>query len=208
MKLSVLDKEGKTIEEISVSPEVFEIEANEAVVHQVVRAQLAAARRGTAKTKTRAEVRGGGKKPWRQKGTGRARIGSIRAPHWVGGGTVFGPTPRDYSFSIPKKMRKLALRSILSAKAKDGKLIVLDDFGLAEAKTKEAARVLKNLNGDAKKLTVVVGEEQDNAVKSVRNIQNAKVIYSSEINAYDLLDNEYVVMTRAALNSVQEGLAK
>jgi len=207
VKIPVRNKEGKTVEEINVSPEVFEIEANEAVVHQVVRAQLAAARRGTAKTKTRAEVRGGGKKPWRQKGTGRARIGSIRAPHWVGGGTVFGPTPRDYSFNVPKKMRRLALKSILSSKAREGRLIVLDDFGLSEPKTKEAAQILKNLE-TTKKTTIVVGEDQDTAVKSVRNLDNVRVIYSSEINAYDLLDNEYLLMTRAALNAVEEGLAK
>lgn len=207
MKIPVRNREGKTVEEINVSPEVFEVEPNEAVVHQVIRAQLAAARRGTAKTKTRAEVRGGGKKPWRQKGTGRARIGSIRAPHWTGGGTVFGPVPRDYSFNVPKKMRRLALKSILSSKAKDGRLIILDDFGLTEPKTKEVVKILKNLNVD-KKVTVVVGEDQDTAVKSVRNIDSARVIYSSEINAYDLLDNEYLVMTRAALNSVEEGLSK
>jgi len=207
VKIPVRNKEGKTVEEINVSPEVFEVEANEAVVHQVVKAQLAAARRGTAKTKTRAEVRGGGKKPWRQKGTGRARIGSIRAPHWVGGGTVFGPTPRDYSFSVPKKMRRLALKSILSSKAKEGRLIVLDDFGLSEPKTKEAAQILKNLEA-TKKTTIVVGEDQDTAVKSVRNLDNVRVIYSSEINAYDLLDNEYVLMTRAALSAVEEGLAR
>ncbi|MCL6471735.1 MAG: 50S ribosomal protein L4 [Firmicutes bacterium] len=207
MKIPVRNREGKTVEEIDVSPEVFEVEPNEAVVHQVIRAQLAAARRGTAKTKTRAEVRGGGKKPWRQKGTGRARIGSIRAPHWTGGGTVFGPIPRDYSFNVPKKMRRLALKSILSSKAKDGRLVVIDDFGLTEPKTKEVVKIFKNLNVD-KKVTVVVGEDQDTAVKSVRNLDSARVIYSSEINAYDLLDNEYLVMTRAALNAVEEGLSK
>ncbi len=207
MKIPVRNREGKTIEEIDVSPEVFEVEPNEATVHQVIKAQLAAARRGTAKTKTRAEVRGGGKKPWRQKGTGRARIGSIRAPHWTGGGTVFGPVPRDYSFNVPKKMRRVALRSILSSKARDGRLIILDDFGLAEPRTKDAVQVLKNLDA-TKKTTVIVGENQDTAVRSVRNIDNVKIIYSSEINAYDLLDNEYLVMTRAALNAVEEGLSK
>jgi len=207
VKIPVRNREGKTVEEIEVSPEVFEADVNEAVVHQVIRAQLAAARRGTAKTKTRAEVSGGGKKPWRQKGTGRARIGSIRAPHWTGGGVVFGPTPRDYSFSVPKKMRRLALRSILTDKARNGQLIILDDFGLTEPKTKEAANVLKNLNA-LNKTTVVVSKDQDDAVRSVRNLENVKVIYSSEINAYDLLDNEHLVMTRAALNSVEEGLSR
>jgi large subunit ribosomal protein L4 len=206
VKLPVHDRDGKTIEEIKVNAAVFEVEVNPAVVHQVVRAQMAAARRGTANTKTRSEVRGGGRKPWRQKGTGRARIGSIRAPHWVGGGTVFGPSPRDYSFKVPKKMRRVALRGILSAKAKEGKLIILDDFGLEAPKTKEAVQIIKNLNVD-KKATVIVGEEQYTAVKSVRNIENIRVIFSSEINAYDLLDNEYLVMTRAALGSVEEGLA-
>lgn len=207
MKVPVRNREGKTIEEINVSPEIFEVEPNEAVVHQVIKAQLAAARRGTAKTKTRAEVRGGGKKPWRQKGTGRARIGSIRAPHWTGGGTVFGPVPRDYSFNVPKKMRRLAVKSILSSKARDGRLIILDDFGLTEPKTQEALQILKNL-GAAKKTTVVVGEDQDTAVRSIRNIDYVRVIYSSEINAYNLVDNEYLVMTRVALNAVEEGLSK
>lgn len=206
MKLPVYDRDGKTVEEIKLKAEVFDVEVNPAVVHQVVRAQLAAARRGTAKTKTRSEVRGGGKKPWRQKGTGRARIGSIRAPHWVGGGTVFGPSPRDYSFSVPKKMRRVALRGILSAKAKEGNLVILDDFGLETPKTKEAIQVLKNLNVD-KKATVIVGDEQFTAVRSVRNIDGVRVIFCSELNAYDLLDNEYLVMTRAALGSVEEGLA-
>jgi large subunit ribosomal protein L4 len=206
VKLPVHDRDGKTIEEIAVNENIFDVEVNPAVVHQVVRAQMAAARRGTASTKTRAEVRGGGKKPWRQKGTGRARIGSIRAPHWVGGGVVFGPSPRDYSFSVPKKMRRLALKGILSAKAKEGNLIVLDDFGLEAPKTKEAVQILKNLNVD-KKATVIVGEDQFSAVQSVRNIDKVRVIFSSELNAYDLLDNEYIVVTRAALGSIEEGLA-
>lgn len=207
MKIPVRDKEGKTIEELSLNPEVFEVKANEALVHQVIKGQLAGARRGTASTKTRAEVRGGGRKPWRQKGTGRARIGSIRAPHWVGGGTVFGPKPRDYSFNVPKKMRRLALKSILSMKARDGKLVIVDDFGLTGPKTKDAIKTFKNLEINAK-TTVIVGLDQDNEVMSIRNIDGMRVIYSSEINAYDLLDNEFIVMTRVALNAVEEGLAR
>ncbi|MDI6816025.1 MAG: 50S ribosomal protein L4 [Actinomycetota bacterium] len=207
MKIPVRDKEGKTIEELDVRPEVFEVKLNEAVVHQVIKGQLAGARRGTAKTKTRAEVRGGGRKPWRQKGTGRARIGSIRAPHWVGGGTVFGPKPRDYSFNVPKKMRRLALKSILSMKARDGKLVIVDDFGLTGPKTKDAIKTLKNLEINAK-TTVIVGLDQDNEVMSIRNIEGMRVIYSSEINAYDLLDNEFIVMTRVAFDAVEEGLAR
>jgi len=207
VKIPVRDKEGKTIEELDASPEVFEVKLNEAVVHQVIRGQLAGARSGTANTKTRAEVRGGGRKPWRQKGTGRARIGSIRAPHWVGGGTVFGPKPRDYSFNVPKKMRRLALKSILSMKARDGKLVIVDDFGLTGPKTKDAIEILKNLEINAK-TTVVVGLDQDNEVMSIRNIEGMRVIYSSEINAYDLLDNEFIVMTRVAFNAVEEGLAR
>ena len=207
MKIPVRDKEGKTIEELSLSPEVFEVKANEALVHQVIKGQLAGARRGTASTKTRAEVRGGGRKPWRQKGTGRARIGSIRAPHWVGGGTVFGPKPRDYSFNVPKKMRRLALKSILSMKARDGKLVIVDDFGLTGPKTKDAVETFKKLEINAK-TTVIVGLDQDNEVMSIRNIDGMRVIYSSELNAYDLLDNEFIVMTRVALNAVEEGLAR
>lgn len=205
MKLPVSDKTGKKIDEVELRPEISEVKINESVVHQVVRAQSAAARAGTASTKTRSEVRGGGRKPWRQKGTGRARAGSIRSPIWTGGGTTFGPTPRDYSFAVPKKVKKLALRSILAMKAKDEKLVVVDNFDLAEPKTKAAGETLKNL-GATKKTTLVVSREEGVVVKSARNIEGVRVIYAHNINAFDLLNNDKLVMTRGALGQVQEVL--
>lgn len=205
MKLPVSDKTGKKIDEVELRPEISEVKINESVVHQVVRAQSAAARAGTASTKTRSEVRGGGRKPWRQKGTGRARAGSIRSPIWTGGGTTFGPTPRDYSFAVPKKVKKLALRSILAMKAKDEKLVVVDNFDLAEPKTKAAVETLKNL-GATKKTTLVVSREEGVVVKSARNIEGVRVIYAHNINAFDLLNNDKLVMTRGALGQVQEVL--
>ncbi len=207
MKLTVSDSRGNKVGEAELRPEIAEAEMNEGAVHQVVRAQLAAARAGTASTKTRSEVRGGGRKPWRQKGTGRARAGSIRSPLWVGGGTVFGPTPRDYSFSVPRKVKKQALRSIIASKAKGGDLIVVDDFGLAEPKTKAAVDVLKNL-GALGKTTVVVGPEESVVIKSVRNIEGVRAIKVQNINAYDLLNNEKIVMTKPAFELVQEVLGR
>lgn len=205
MKLAISDSKGKKVGEMELRPEIADVKVNESLVHQVVRAQLAAARAGTASTKTRSEVRGGGKKPWRQKGTGRARAGSIRSPLWVGGGTVFGPTPRDYSFSVPKKVKKQALRSIIASKAKSGDLIVVDDFGLVEPKTKAALEVLKNV-GALGKTTLVVGPEEGAVVKSTRNIEGVHAIKAQNINAYDLLNNEKIVMTKRALELVQEVL--
>ncbi|MHB0976225.1 MAG: 50S ribosomal protein L4 [Candidatus Aquicultorales bacterium] len=205
MKVPVSDKAGKTIEELEVSPEIAEVKVNEGVVHQVIRAQLAAARVGTASTKNRSEVRGGGKKPWRQKGTGRARAGSIRSPLWTGGGVTFGPTPRDYGFSVPRKVRKLALRSILKMKAQENRLIVVDDFGIEDPKTKEAAEVLKSL-GATNKTTLVVNPDEQVIAKSARNIEGMRVINTQNLNAYDLLNNDKLVMTRQAFGDVQEVL--
>jgi large subunit ribosomal protein L4 len=207
MKLIVRDAKGKKVGEIEAKSEVFDSKVNEAVVHQVVRAQLAASRAGTASTKTRAEVRGGGRKPWRQKGTGRARAGSIRSPIWVGGGIVFGPKPRDYSFKVPKKIKRLALRSVLTMKAKKNQILVVKDFGLKEPKTKKALEVLKKL-GISGKTTLVLENGQDIIEKSVRNIPGIKVIKVDNINVYDLLDNETLVFTPTALERIEEVLAE
>ena len=174
-------------------------------MHQVVKAQMGAARSGTASTKGRAEVRGGGKKPWRQKGTGRARAGSIRSPLWKGGGTVFGPTPRDYSQKVPKKLGKLALRSVLSSKAKDGSLVVIDNLGIKEPATKEAARILGNLKL-GNKVTVVLGNDDGVAMKSIRNLDTVRAIKVSELNLYDLVDCSNLVITEEALGTVTEVL--
>ncbi|MHB1324557.1 MAG: 50S ribosomal protein L4, partial [Coriobacteriia bacterium] len=174
------------------------IEPNTFAVHQVVRSQMAARRRGTQSTKGRSEVSGGGAKPWRQKGTGRARQGSTRAGQWKGGGVIFGPTPRSYAFKVPNKVVKLAMRSVLSAKNADGQLFVIDSFGLDEPSTRKAAEVLKALGID-RRVTVVVAEDDVNAMLSLRNIERVRVITASEANTYDLVDNVSVLFTKPAL---------
>jgi large subunit ribosomal protein L4 len=206
VKTAVFDAGGKKLETIDLNPSVFGIKANMTVVHQVVKAQLAGARSGTADTKTRAEVRGGGRKPWRQKGTGRARAGSIRSPLWKGGGAVFGPTPRSYAQKVPKKLSKLALRSILSDKAKDGSLAVIEKFGFDRPETKAAQKIFSDLKL-AGKITVVVGNGDLTAVKSIRNLPNARAIMVSELNAYDLVDCDSLVLTKEALERMTEVLS-
>jgi len=206
MEVGLFSSKGKKLKEISLETSVFDIKANVGVVHQVVKAQMAGARSGTADTKTRAEVRGGGKKPFKQKGTGRARAGSIRSPLWKGGGTVFGPTPRDYSQKVPKKLGKLALRSILSAKAQSDSLVIVDKFELDKPATKEAAKVLAEVAGNTK-VTVVVMPDDINAIKSLRNLRRARVISTSQINSYDLVDCDKLVMTKEAMDKVAEVLA-
>ena len=205
MKTDLYDAKGKKLKEIKLEPSVFEIKANIGVVHQVVKAQMGAARSGTASTKGRAEVRGGGRKPWRQKGTGRARVGSSRSPLWRGGGIVFGPTPRDFGKKVPRKLGKLALRSVLSAKAKDGSLVVIDKLGIKKPDTKEAARILANLKA-ANKVTVVLGNDDEVAIKSIRNLSQARAIMVSELNLYDLVDCSKLVITKEALDTVTEVL--
>ncbi|HDP70139.1 MAG TPA: 50S ribosomal protein L4 [Actinobacteria bacterium] len=206
LRLPVHDHKGKVVSEIELNSEIFESKIVEPLVYQAVRLHLAKARSGNASTKTRKDVRGGGVKPWRQKGTGRARAGSIRSPLWRGGGVVFGPTPRDFSFKISKKARRLALKSALSAKAKDSQILVLKDFGLKEPKTKDAIEVLKAIN-IGKKTTVVLGSEDSVAKKSIRNIQKVKVVDIEQINVYDVLDNDVLVFTQDALSALSEVLA-
>ncbi|MDI6822356.1 MAG: 50S ribosomal protein L4 [Actinomycetota bacterium] len=205
LKLPVLSARGKKIDEVELNSQIFECEVNEPLLHQVIRSQCAAMRSGTASTKTRNEVRGGGAKPRRQKGTGRARAGTIRSPLWRGGGVVFGPKPRDYSFSVPKKVKKLALKSALSAKARDSELIILDHFKLKQPKTKEAVKVLKNLK-ITKKTTVVVTERNEEVNRAIRNISYVRVIEVSEVNPYNVLDNDVLILTRDALNRLTEVL--
>ncbi len=207
LKLPVYNIKGEETEKIELNSSVFECEANEVAVHQTVRAFLASIRAGTADTKTRKEVRGGGRKPWKQKGTGRARAGSIRSPIWKGGGVVFGPTPRDYSFSVPKKVKKLALKSALSAKAKNSELVIVDGFNLDEMKTKKANEVLKNIGAD-KKTTVVISPKEEQAERAIRNLPNVNLIYTPELNPYFVLDNEVLVLTREALNEITGVLVK
>lgn len=193
--VEVKDVKGKKTGTAKLSDAVFATEPNTAVVHQVVRSQMAARRSGTHDTKTRGQVRGGGAKPWRQKGTGRARAGSTRSPLWTGGGTVFGPHPRSYAFKVPNKMIKLAMRSVLSSKLAEGSLTVVDGFDLDEPSTKRAAEALAAL-GVQGKATIVVADDDVNAILSLRNLPLVRVITASEANTYDLVDNTAVVLTK------------
>lgn len=185
---------GKETGEMALDPAIFGIEPNEAVMHQVVTAQLAAARSGSASTKTRAEVRGGGRKPWRQKGLGRARHGSIRSPQWRGGGVAFGPKPRDYSQRTPRKMKRLALRSALSARAADGAIKVVESFDFEAPKTKQAVALLDSIEAGAKVL-FVLGRGEANVERSLRNLQHVNVIGPDQLNTYDVLWAESVVFS-------------
>ncbi len=196
--IEVKDTTGKKVGTADLAEEVFGIEPNTFAMHQVVRSQLAARRAGTHNTKTRSEVRGGGHKPYRQKGTGRSRQGSTRAGQWVGGGAIFGPTPRSYAFRVPNKVVKLAMRSALSAKHSEGVLYVIDGFEFDEPSTKRAVEVLRNL-GIEGRVTVIVANDDTNALLSLRNIPAARVITASEANTYDLVDNAAVLMTKPAL---------
>ncbi len=205
MKTGLFNAKGKKVKEIELESSVFDIKANIGVVHQVVTAQRAAARSGNASTKTRSEVRGGGTKPWRQKGTGRARAGSIRSPLWKGGGTTFGPTPRDFSKKVPKKLKKLALRSVLSSKAKNDNLIVIDEFGLKKPATKEVVKILSGLKIQGK-ATIVISNDDVATKKSIRNLPYARALSVSELNLYDLVDCSKLVITKDALEKVSEVL--
>ncbi|WP_208026672.1 50S ribosomal protein L4 [Rhabdothermincola sediminis] len=198
--LKVRTQIGAEAGSVELAEEVFGIEPNVPVMHQVVTAQLAARRAGTQSTKTRAEVRGGGAKPWKQKGTGRARQGSIRAPQWKGGGVALGPKPRTYAQRTPKKMIRLALRSALSDRAADGKVIVVDEWAFEVPRTREAADALRALGLDGRVLVVLGDTDRDVlAAKSFRNLPHVQVIEARELNAYDVLANDYVVFTRATL---------
>lgn len=192
--------DGTRLGEVDLNPDIFGIEPNEAVMHQVVTAQLAAARAGTHSTKTRAEVRGGGRKPWRQKGLGRARHGSIRSPQWIGGGVAHGPKPRDYSQRTPKKMKRLALRSALSARAADGQIKVVEDFGAwTEPKTKNATALLSAM-GVTGKVLLLAEDHERTAMKSFRNIDGVIASNLGQANTYDVLWAETVIMSKGTLD--------
>ena len=201
----VVNTKGEKVGTMRLNGEIFGIEPHQDVVRQAVVTYLANRRQATAKTKTRAEVRGGGKKPWRQKGTGRARQGSIRSPQWVGGGVVFGPTPRSYSYKLNKKVRRLAIKSVLSTKVAEGDLIVVETLNFDAPKTKEFANVLKNLNVDTKVL-VVVENDNDFAALSARNLPGVTVVNETGINVLDVVSNNKLVLTQAALSKVEEAL--
>ena len=202
-KINVLNVSGQNVGEIDLNDSIFNIEVNAHVLYEAVKCQLANKRQGTQSAKTRAEVRGGGRKPWRQKGTGRARQGSIRSVQWVGGGVAFAPKPRDYSYSLPKKVRRLAMKSALSSKVQDNEIIVLDALSVEAPKTKEMVNTFKNLNA-AKKVLVVTAENDANIVKSVRNIEGANVCHVSTLNVYDILNCDSFIITTDAVKKVEE----
>ena len=200
--VSVYNIEGKEVGTIDLSDAVFGVEVNEHLVHMAVVSQLANKRQGTQKAKTRSEVRGGGRKPWRQKGTGHARQGSTRAPQWTGGGVVFAPTPRDYSFKLNKKEKRAALKSALTSRVEEKKFIVLDEINFGEIKTKNFQNVLNNLN--VAKALVVLEDGNKNAELSARNIPSVKTARTNTINVYDILKYNTVIATKAAVETIEE----
>ena len=200
--VAVLNMAGAQVGTIELNDAIFGIEASEHVMHPAVVQYLANQRQGTQSTKTRAEVRGGGRKPYRQKGTGRARQGSIRSPQWVGGGVVFAPKPRDYSFKLNKKVKRLALQSALSTKVAEGKIIVLDELTLSEVKTKEMVKVLGNIKCD--NALIVMDGSNENVMLSARNIPTVKTASVNTINVYDLLKYNNLVVTKEAVEKIQE----
>jgi len=204
MNVKVYNQSGQEVGTVGLKPEVFEIEPNEAVVHQYVVNYLARQRQGNASTKERSDVRGGGRKPWRQKGTGRARAGTIRSPLWRGGGTTFGPSPRSYGSNMPKKMRRLAIRSVLSDKAQAERIKVLDELKLDEIKTKTMAGVVANLDLGNRKCLILDEGRNENAQLSCRNLTGVKFCRATLANGYDLLNADVLVFTKAGLEKVQE----
>jgi len=201
-KVSVYNMEGNQVGEMELSDAVFGVEVNEHVVHMAVVNQLANKRQGTQSAKTRAEVRGGGRKPWRQKGTGHARQGSIRAPQWKGGGVVFAPKPRDYSFKMNRKEKALALRSVLTSRVQENKFIVLDDLNFDEIKTKKMQAVLDNLK--VKKALVVLEKKNEKVILSARNIPNIQTALTNTINVYDILKYNTMIVTKEAVKTIEE----
>ena len=201
-KVSVYNMEGKEVGTMDLNDSIFAVEINEHLVHMAVVQQLANNRQGTQKAKTRSEVSGGGRKPWRQKGTGHARQGSTRSPQWTGGGVVFAPTPRDYSFKLNKKEKRAALKSALTSVVNENKFIVVDELKLNEIKTKDFAKVLTSLN--VEKALVVLDSNDKNVVMSAKNIPTVKTALTNTINVYDILKYNTVVVTKAAVDQIQE----
>ena len=201
-KVDLLNMEGKKVGSVNLSDDIFAVEVNEDVMHEVVLNYLANQRQGTQSTKTRSEVRGGGKKPWKQKGTGRARQGSIRAPQWIKGGVAMGPKPRSYKYTLNKKVKRLALKSALTTKVQENKIIVLDSLTFNEIKTKSMAEVLNNIK--AEKALVVLANSDFNVQASARNIPNIKTALVNTINTYDILKYDMFVVTKEAVEKIEE----
>ena len=205
-KVKLFNQTGSEVGEIQLAETIFGIEPNEAVLFEAVMMQRASLRQGTHKVKTRSEVRGGGRKPWRQKGTGRARQGSIRSPQWRGGGTVFGPTPRSYAYKLPKKVRRLAIKSALATKVVENNIVVLEDLVLNAPKTKDMVAVLKGLTVE-KKALIVTADANEAVELSARNIPGVTVITADGVNVLDVLHHDKLIMTKAAVEKVEEVLA-
>ena len=201
-EVSVLNMEGSEVGKITLNDAIFGVEINEHLVHQAVVTQLANNRQGTQKAKTRSEVRGGGKKPWRQKGTGHARQGSIRAPQWTGGGVVFAPTPRDYSLKMNRKEKRIALKSALTSRVNEGKFIVVDAIKFDAPKTKDFAKMMTSLNTE--KALVVINDNDANVVKSAANIPTVKTASVNTINVYDILKYDTVIVSQDAVKTIEE----
>ena len=202
-KVDLYNMEGKVVGDIELSENVFGAEVNEDVLYLAVESYLANQRQGTQSTKTRSEVRGGGIKPWKQKGTGRARQGSIRAPQWIKGGIALGPKPRTYTIKLTKKVKRLALKSALSSKVNDNNIMVLDEINFSEIKTKNMVNVLNNLKLDSNAL-IVLGDKNENVVRSAKNIPNVKTAYVNTINVYDILKYNKFIMTKEAAAKIEE----
>ncbi len=208
LNVDILNIKGEKVDTLNLDADVFDGKVNKELLHQVITAYLANTRKGTASTKTRAEVRGGGKKPWRQKGTGRARAGSIRSPIWRGGGIVFGPKPRDYSVAIPKKMKRQALKSSLNAKLLDNELLFLDDFKIEDSKTKSFMQVVKSLGLEKIKSLFILNEISANMRLSGRNIPYIFLINPKNVTAHDILNYKNIVLTKAGLNDIVARIKK
>lgn len=202
-KVNVYNMLGEQVGEIELNEDIFGIEVNQHVVYEVVKNQLANKRQGTQSAKTRAEVRGGGRKPWRQKGTGRARQGSIRAPHFSGGGVSFAPKPRDYSYSVPKKVKRLAMKSALTSKVLNNEIIVIDEINFDSPKTKDMVNFLAKIKAD-KKALIVMGEKKENVIKSANNIPNVQTALVNTLNVYDILKYNSFIITKDAVRKVEE----
>ena len=200
--VAVYNMEGKEVDKIELNDSIFGVEINEHLVHMAVLQQLANKRQGTQKAKTRSQVRGGGRKPWRQKGTGHARQGSTRSPQWTGGGVVFAPTPRDYSFKLNKKEKRAALKSALTSRVVENKFVVVDELKLDEIKTKKFVEVLKNLN--VEKALVVLNDMDEKVIASAANIPTVKTTQTNELNVFDVLKYDTVVVTKAAVATIEE----
>ena len=205
-KIALFNQAGSQVGDIELNESVFGIEPNESVVTEAILMQRASLRQGTHKVKNRSEVSGGGRKPWRQKGTGRARQGSIRSPQWRGGGVVFGPTPRSYAYKLPKKVRRLAIKSVLSAKVNEENIIVLDALTFEARKTKEFTAVLKGLNTENKKALIVTADVDENVALSGRNIPGVTIVEANAINVMDVVGHEKLIVTKAAVEKIEEVL--